>query len=79
MTLSQQIRSLEENIHKRRSKISSDIVQVKKEARLEFAAKATDPKVLIAALAAGFATDQLSRGSLPIISFLKTLQAALSK
>lgn len=79
MKLSQQIKLLEADIDKRRSKIRNDLVQVNQEVRHEFASKATEPKALLAALAAGFATDQLSRGKLPVISFLRTLQAVLVK
>ena len=79
MKLVQQIKLLEEEIHKRRSKIRTDLGQVNQEIRHEFASRAIEPKVLLAALAAGFASDQLSRGKLPVISFLRTLQAALVK
>ena len=79
MNLTQKIESLEASIQKRRSKIAVEIIEAKKAARLEFATKATDTQTLVMALAAGFATDQLSRGKLPIISFLGTLSAALKK
>ena len=79
MNLTQQIETLEASIQQRRSKIALEIIAAKQTARLEFAAKATDPQTLFMALAAGFATDQLARGKLPIFSFLGTLSAALKK
>ena len=77
MNLDQQIELLETSIQSRRTKIVTDISEAKKLAREQLADKATDPKALLTAVAAGFATDQLSRGKLPVVSFISTLSAAM--